>query len=145
MAAQLNPYLSFRNNAREAMEFYHSVFGGDLTVSTFGDFGASDDPAERDLVMHSALTTGTGLVLMASDTPARMTYTPGNDVSLSLGGSADDSDELRRYFDGLSEGGTVTMPLEVAQWGDYFGMLTDRYGVSWMVSIAAAQPSPVVE
>jgi PhnB protein len=134
----LNPYLSFRNTAREAMEFYHSVFGGDLTVSTFGDFGASDDPAERDLVMHSALTTGTGLVLMASDTPARMTYTPGNDVSLALGGSADDSDELRRYFDGLSEGGTVTMPLEVAQWGDYFGMLTDRYGVSWMVSIAAA-------
>lgn len=137
MAAQLNPYLSFRNSAREAMEFYRSVFGGDLTVSTFGDFGASDDPAERDLVMHAALTTGTGLVLMASDTPAHMTYTPGNDVSLSLGGTPDDSDELRRYFDGLSEGGTVTMPLEVAQWGDYFGMLTDRYGVAWMVSIAA--------
>ena len=138
MAARLNPYLSFRDTAREAMDFYHSVFGGELTVSTFSDFGASEDPAEADLVMHSMLTTGTGLVLMASDTPPRITYTPGNDVSLSLSGDADDSDELRRYWDGLADGATVTMPLDVAQWGDYFGMLTDRYGVSWMVSIGAS-------
>ena len=86
MSAQLNPYLSFRDNAREAMEFYQSVFGGDLASNTFAEFQASDDPAERDKIMHSMLTTKGGMVLMASDTPKQMDYTPGNSCSLSLSG-----------------------------------------------------------
>lgn len=139
MGTQLNPYLSFRDTAREAMEFYRSVFGGELTVSTFGDFHASDDPAEAGKVMHSMLATGDGMVLMASDTPNAMECTPGTNFSLSLSG--EDDAALRGYWDKLSGGGTVTMPLAPAPWGDTFGMCTDRYGTSWLVNITGA-PAP---
>jgi PhnB protein len=134
VGAQLNPYLSFRNTARQAMDFYQSVFGGELTRSTFAEFHASEDPAEQDKIMHSMLTTGGGQVLMASDTPNSMDYTPGNNYSISLSG--DDDAELRGYWENLSAGGTVTMPLAPAPWGDTFGMCTDRFGVSWLVNIA---------
>ena len=112
MTSKLNPYLGFRDNAREAMEFYQSVFGGDLTVSTFADFQASEDPAEADKVMHSQLETPSGYTLMGSDTPNRMDYTPGSNYSVSLSGENSDEAELRGYFEKLSDGGTVTMPLD---------------------------------
>jgi PhnB protein len=115
------------------MDFYQSVFGGELTRSTFAEFQATDDPAEQDKIMHSMLTTPGGQVLMASDTPNRMDYTPGNNYSISLSG--DDEAELRGYWDKLSAGGTVAMPLDKAPWGDTFGMCTDRFGVSWLVNI----------
>lgn len=137
MATLLNPYLGFRDTAREAMEFYHSVFGGELTTSTFAEFQASEDPAERDKIMHSMLTTDSGLVLMAADTPNSMDYTPGNNHSISLSG--EDEAELRGYWDKLSAGGNVTMPLERAPWGDTFGMCVDKFGISWLVNIAGAQ------
>ncbi len=136
MTTTLNPYLSFRDTAREAMDFYHSVFGGELTRSTFAEFHASEDPAEADKIMHSALTTDVGLTLMAADTPNQMEFTSGSSVSISLSG--DDEAELRRYWDGLVEGGTVTMPLEKAPWGDTFGMCDDRYGTHWLVNITGA-------
>lgn len=136
MTTLLNPYLSFRDNAREAMDFYRSVFGGELTSSTFGEFQVSEDPAESDKVMHSQLTTTSGFTLMASDTPNSMEYTPGNNFTVSLSGLADDEAELRGYWDRLSEGGTVTMPLESAPWGDSFGSLDDKFGVKWLVNIA---------
>ncbi|MBO0776520.1 MAG: VOC family protein [Actinobacteria bacterium] len=134
MSVQLNPYLSFRDNAREALGFYQSVFGGELTTSTFGEFRASDDPAEQHKIMHGQLTAGDGIVLMASDTPDRMEYQPGNNYSISLSG--DDEPALRGYWDKLAAGGTVTMPLEKAPWGDTFGMCTDRFGVQWLVNIS---------
>jgi PhnB protein len=137
MSTRLNPYLGFRDTARQAMDFYHSVFGGELTQSTFGEFHASEDPAEQDKIMHSMLTTDGGLTLMAADTPNSMDYTPGNNHSVSLSG--EDEAELRGYWDKLSDGGTVTVPLEKAPWGDTFGMCTDRYGVAWLVNIAGAQ------
>ncbi len=137
MSTQLNPYLSFRDNAREAMEFYQSVFGGELTISTFAEFQASDDPAEQDKVMHSMLTTDGGLVLMASDTPDRMGYTPGSNVSLSLSG--ENEAELRGYWERLSDGGTVAMPLAPAPWGDTFGMCSDKYGINWLINIAVPE------
>ena len=133
MATRLNPYLGFRESAREAMTFYQSVFGGELTLSTFGEMQASQDPAEQDKIMHSMLTTEGGLVLMASDTPDSMDYTPGTNYSVSLSG--DDEAELRGWWAGLSDGATVTMPLEPAPWGDSFGMLIDKFGVAWMVNI----------
>ena len=136
MATNLNPYLSFRENTREVMEFYRSIFGGELAVSTFGEYGASQDPAEQDKVMHSALTTDNGMVLMASDTPNGMDFNPGNNISLSLSG--DDEAELRRYFDSLVDGGTVVMPLEKAPWGDTFGMCVDRFGINWLVNVNEA-------
>jgi PhnB protein len=137
MPTILNPYLSFKDNAREAMNFYQSVLGGDLTVSTFDDFHAAQDPSEGPLVMHSQLTTPSGLTLMASDTPSRMEYTPGTNFSISLSG--DDEGELRGYWDKLSDDATVTMPLEKAMWGDTFGMLVDKFGIAWLINIAGQQ------
>lgn len=137
MATRLNPYLSFRDTATQAMDFYQSVFGGELTRSTFGEGQASEDPAEKDKIMHSMLETDGGLVLMASDTPNSMESTPGTNYSVSLSGQ--DEAELRGYWDKLAEGGAVTVPLEKAPWGDSFGMCVDRFGVSWMVNITAQQ------
>ena len=139
MSVRLNPYLGFRDSAREAMEFYRSVFGGELATNTFEEFRASEDPAEQDKIMHSMLVTPEGLVLMAADTPNSMGYTPGeNDCSVSLSGDADDEQRLRECWERLSQGATVTAPLETAPWGDTFGMCTDKFGVSWLVNIAAA-------
>lgn len=137
MATQLNPYLSFRDTARQAIEFYHSVFGGELTMSTFAEFQASEDPTEANKIMHSMIETPGGLALMAADTPNSMDYSPGNTISISLSG--DDEPELRGYWDRLSADGTVTMPLERAPWGDTFGMCTDRFGVAWQVNIFGPQ------
>lgn len=137
MSTHLNPYLGFRNTAREAMDFYQTVFGGELTRSTFAEFHASQDPAEQDKVMHSMLTTDRGLVLMAADTPNSMDYSPGNNYSVSLSG--EDDAELRGYWDKLSAGGRVTVPLEQAPWGDSFGMCVDKFGVSWLVNASVPQ------
>jgi PhnB protein len=135
MSVRLNPYLSFRDNAREAMTFYHSVFGGELTVSTFADFNASADPAEQHKTMHSQLESTEGLVLMGADTPEGMEYRHAAGVSVSLSG--DDELRLRSYWERLSEGGSVTVAFEKAPWGDTFGMCVDRFGTSWMVNVAA--------
>jgi PhnB protein len=132
----LNPYFSFRDTAEEAMTFYRSVFGGELSVSRFCEYGASDDPAEQDKVMHSMLTTGTGMVLMAADTPNSMDLAVGDNVSVSVSG--DDESVMRGWWEALGAGGTVTMPLEEAPWGGLFGMCTDRFGIHWMFSVGDA-------
>ena len=132
MASRLNPYISFAGNAREAMQFYERVFGGNLTVSTFGEFGAQDSP-DADKVMHAMLETDSGFTLMGADTPSGMEHNPGNNIAVSLSG--DDGDELRSYWQQLSDGGTVTVPLERQMWGDEFGMCVDQFGVQWMVNI----------
>ncbi|NJP35430.1 VOC family protein [Micromonospora thermarum] len=134
MQTQLNPYLNFPGNARDAMELYHSVFGGDLTVATFGEFG-ENDPTIADKVMHALLRSPGGLVLMASDLAPGMEHQPGTNISISLSG--DDADELRGYWDKLSASGSVVMPLEKQMWGDEFGMCVDRFGIQWMVNITA--------
>jgi PhnB protein len=136
MTHRLNPYLGFRDNAREAMEFYQSVFGGELTTSTFAELRASDDPSEADKIMHAMLETPDGLTLMGADTPNSMDFTPGNTMSVSLSG--DDEGALRGYWDKLSESGSVTVPLEKAPWGDSFGMCTDPFGIAWLVNIAGS-------
>jgi PhnB protein len=133
MQSQLNPYLSFKDNAREAMEFYKTVFGGKLAISTFKDFNASQDPSEDNKVMHSVLEADNGITFMASDTPNRMEYKAGTNYSMSLSG--DNEAELKGYFEKLLVGGSVSMPLEKAPWGDAFGMLTDKFGVPWLVNI----------
>ena len=133
MTVALNPYLGFRDNARQAMEYYHQVFGGELTLTTFADFHASDDPAEAEKIMHGHLGAGP-LVLMGSDTPNSMPYTAGSSISVLLSG--DDEAALRGHWEKLAEEGTVDMPLEKAPWGDTFGMLTDKFGISWMVDIS---------
>ena len=137
MTTRLNPYLSFRDNARQAMEFYQTVFGGKLELNTFKEFNASPDPSEGDKIMHSMLEADNGITFMAADTPNSMEYTPGSVMSMSLSG--DNEEELRGYWEKLSAGGTTTMPLEKAPWGDVFGMCVDKFGVSWMVDIGPKQ------
>ena len=134
MPVLLNPYLAFRDTAEEAMSFYRSVFGGELTIMRFSEYGASEDPAEGDKVMHAMLSTDEGMVLMASDTPNSMGLTVGDNVSISVGG--EDETVLRGWWAELSDGGAVTMPLDRPPWGGLFGMCTDRFGVHWMISVA---------
>jgi len=137
MSVQLNPYLSFRDSARAALDFYQSVFGGEVTISRFADAGISDDPAEQDKVMHGMLVGDNGLVLMAADTPDQMDLAYGSSISMSLSG--DDADLLTGYWKALSTDGTVTVPLEQSPWGDTFGMCTDSFGTDWLVNILPSQ------
>ncbi|MFC9324199.1 VOC family protein [Kitasatospora sp. NPDC057015] len=133
MPSRLNPYISFDGDARQAMEFYRGIFGGTLTLNTFGDFGQKEAPF-ADKVMHSMLETDQGFTLMASDLPPGMEYRPGNNITVSLSG--DDADELRGFWGELSDGGTVSVPLEKQMWGDVFGMCADRFGITWLVNIS---------
>jgi PhnB protein len=131
--AILNPYLNFEGRTLEAMEFYQSVFGGELDVMRFGDMGMTEhdgQPLPADGVMHSQLTTDAGFTLMAADSPGD--HTPNGHISLS----GDEDDLLRGYWERLSDGGHVDVPLEVAPWGDAFGQVKDRYGVNWLVNIS---------
>jgi PhnB protein len=132
MASRLNPYLSFAGTARQAMEYYKDVFGGELTVSTFGEFGQEGPDADK--VMHAQLEAPNGFALMGADSPSGMDYSPGNTITVSLSG--DDTAALHGYWDKLANGGKVTMPLEKQMWGDEFGMCVDQFGVPWMVNIA---------
>jgi PhnB protein len=136
VSARLNPYLTFRGNAREAMEFYQSIFGGTLNLMTFGQYGPPDAPIANQ-IMHGQLETGKGFTLMASDLPPEMPHTPGTAISVSLSG--DDADDLRGYWEKLSAGGTVSTPLAKQMWGDEFGSCTDRFGVPWLVNIGQPQ------
>lgn len=136
MTVHLNPYISFDGNAREAMEFYQKVFGGKLTMRTFGDFGLQDSPATNN-IRHARLLTEAGFCIMGADTPPWLTYQAGNTMSVSLNGA--DGVALRGYWSQLVANGKVVLPLEKQMWGDEFGMCADTFGVAWMVNIAAPQ------
>ena len=134
MTARLNPYISFDGTAREAMEFYKDVFGGELALNTFGESGQADAPF-ADKIMHAMLETPSGFTIMGSDTPPGMEHQPGTNMTVSLSGDTDADAELRGYWEKLSGDGTVTVPLERQMWGDDFGMCVDRFGIQWMVNI----------
>lgn len=131
---KLNPYIFFKGECREAMEFYKAIFGGDLTVQTYGDVGATSEETPKDYIMHADLEGGE-ISLMASDTAEASPVA--RKVSISLSGT--DEAKLRDIFDKLSEGVEVKYPLKKEFWGDTFGSLTDRYGVEWMVNITASK------
>ncbi|MET8638173.1 VOC family protein [Streptomyces sp. NPDC057746] len=135
MASRLNPYLMFAGDARQALQFYKDVFGGTLVLSTYGEAG-QPDTAMADKIMHGMLETPSNYTLMGADTPAGE-HKPGNAYSVSLSG--DDDTELRGYWEKLSDGATVAVPLDKQMWGDVFGMCTDRFGITWMVNIAQPQ------
>jgi PhnB protein len=132
MASRLNPYIGFDGTARQALEFYRDVFGGELTLSTYGETGGAA-PGDENKVMHGQLETPSGFTLMGSDAPAGMPRDEGSSISVSLSG---DTDDLRGYFTKLSEGGSVIMPLEKQMWGDEFGMCVDQFGIQWMVNVS---------
>ena len=134
MTVRLNPYINLRGSARDALAFYHSVFGGELHMSTYADGGMPHQPEEAQKIMHGQLDAPNGMTLMVSDGPAGMPIPSESNISVSLSG--DDEATLRGYWNGLAAGGQPMMPLEKAPWGDTFGMLVDKFGVSWMVNIA---------
>lgn len=136
MQTKLTPYLNFRDNTREVMTFYQTVFGGKLTISTFKEFGVSQDPAEDNKIMHATLETENGMTLMAADIPNSMDLKVGTNISIMLSG--DIEEELTRFYNMLSAGGTVVEPLAKAPWGDSFGMFVDKFGINWMVNISDA-------
>jgi PhnB protein len=127
----LDPYLFFSGNCREAMEFYKSVFGGELSIQTFGEVPGTE-PVNKDQVMHANLDGG-AVKLFGSDSSKASERAA--KIELCLGGS--DEASIAKIFEGLSEGGTVTAPLKKEFWGDTFGKVTDKYGIDWMVNIAA--------
>lgn len=137
MASRLNPYLNFDGNARQALEFYHSVFGGQLNLTTFADLGGDKESPDADKIMHGQLETEVGYTLMAADATEEMGFNGIHGFGVSLSG--DDGDLLRGYFEKLSVGGTTTMPLQKQVWGDEFGMVTDKFGIPWLVNIGQPQ------
>ena len=120
------------------MEYYKGVFGGELTVNTFAEYpGMSDDPPKQDLMMHAQLQTPDGFVMMGADTPSHMKYEKPAGISVSVSG--DDEASLQGYWDKLADGGASSMPFDTPPWGGKFGMVTDRYGIDWMVAVNAMQ------
>jgi len=139
--AKLNPYINFKNNTREVMDFYKSVFGGELTLNTFKDGGMVKEGPGAELIMHAMLIIGPEMTIMASDTPEHMEYKPAAGMSISLSGDASDGEKLKGYFEKLSEGANIFMPIAQAPWGDTFGMLTDKFGIGWMVILKVRKNS----
>lgn len=141
MSTRLSPYVCLAGTAREALEFYRSVLGGQVSVTTFGEFGgaAGAGGVDPDGVMHGQLDTPAGLTLMVSDAMPGMSAAGGGNVALCLFG--DDPAEGERFFTGLAEGGKVTTPLEEQVWGDLYGAVTDRFGVDWMLNVTTSAPT----
>ncbi len=140
MTIGLVPNLQFDGKAREAVEFYHRVFGGELGLMTFEQGMGDTDPATSGRVMHSSLYLDRGVHLMVSDVPPGMERDTNGTLSLSSDDAAGgDAEQLTSWWELLQEDAVVTMPLEQAPWGDHFGQLTDKFGVKWMVNIPAAQ------
>lgn len=132
MGQQLNPYITFPGTCSDAIDFYAAALGGEARKSTFREFGM-----DVDGIMHASVDTPTGFHLFASDTFEGMApYQAGNNLQLSLSG--DDADALRGYWDALSDGGQVLMPLERQMWGDDYGLFADRFGILWHVNIAGS-------
>ncbi|SEM30362.1 VOC family protein [Nonomuraea pusilla] len=136
MAVKSVTHLNFRGDARAALEFYRSVFGGALAVVTYKDAGNVQEPAEADQVMWGQVLADDGFHVMAYDVPSRMPWNPGeNAFFLSLRGET--TQEITAYWEKLSEGATVVQPLAPAQWAPLYGMLKDRFGVVWVVDVAS--------
>ena len=138
---EINVYLTFDGNAREAMQFYAKALGAKLQLMTFGQMPDPNVPKEaKNKVMHARLSKG-ALAIMASDTMPGMPFTKGNNFSVSVAcGSAK---EAERLFKAFSEKGAVTMPLQKTFWADRFGALTDKFGVNWMFNFEGKTKNPM--
>ena len=142
MAMNVTPHLNFRGNAREALEHYRSAFGGELVVTTYGDMGPVDDPAEAVQVMWGQVSVPGGFRVMAYDVPAARPWSRGDDpFFVSVRGGADDLDDLTAAWARLADGGTILQPLGASAWAPLYGMLTDRFGITWVVDVAGEYAS----
>ncbi len=128
MANKLNPYLTFAGTAHEALDFYKTVFGGELTLQTFKEANMAQSPEQEGHIMHGQLITADNMTLMASDDPEGQS----KPASVAVGG--DDEAVLRGYWDKLSDGAEIIVPFDMSTWGDMFGMLTDKFGTRWLIN-----------
>ncbi len=137
MSITTTTHLNFRGTARAALELYQSVFGGDLTAVTYADAHAVTDPAEADQIMWAQLVSPQGFRVMAYDVPSHTAYDPGtNPVFVSVRGN--EAEEITRYFSALADGADVIVPVGPAAWAPLYGMLRDRFGVTWVFDIEVA-------
>ena len=138
MAMTFTPHLNFRGDARAALEFYQSVFGGELTIITYAEMGNVQEPTEAQQVVWGQVSAPDGFRVMAYDVPATRPWSRGDDpFFLSLRGTEADTEAVRASWDGLSEGAIIIVPLGPSQWGSLYGMLRDRFGITWVVDIAS--------
>lgn len=131
MSNKLNPYLTFIARTREVMEFYKSVFGGELTLQTFKDMHVTQNPEQENLIMHSQLITSDGMTLMASDDPESVNESKNTSIAIT----GDNEAQLTAYFTKLAADGVTIVPMSKQMWGDVFGMCTDKFGIRWMINV----------
>ena len=137
MTVNTTTHLNFRGDARAALDFYHSVFGGDLAVVTYQDAQAAQDPAEANQVMWGQVAAQSGFRIMAYDVPSRLDWNPGTiPFFVSVRGAA--AEEITRYWEGLAAGATIIQPLGPSGWTPLYGMLRDRFGVTWVLDVEVA-------
>lgn len=134
MTVKAVTHLNFRGDARAALGFYHSVFGGDQTVVSYKDAGNAQDPAEADQVMWGQVAAESGFRVMAYDVPSRVSWNAG-EIPFFVSVRSDAADEITRYWEKLAEGATIVQPLAPAGWSPLYGMLKDRFGVTWVLDV----------
>ncbi|MET0971441.1 MAG: VOC family protein [Tardiphaga sp.] len=137
MAVQTVTHLNFRGDARAALAFYQSVFGGDLIVVSYKDAGAAQNPGEADWVMWGQVTAASGFRVMAFDVPSQRAWHPG-EVPFFVSVRGDVAQDIRGYWEGLCAGGTVLQPLGPSNWAPLHGMVKDRFGITWIVDVDGA-------
>jgi PhnB protein len=134
---KLNPYIARDGDTREMLEYYHGLLGGKIDLQTYGESPMPTPDSHKDRILHGRVDVG-DVTIMAADAPPNMPLSSTNsNISLSLIGT--DEAKLREIFEGLTQGGKVTMPLEKQFWGDMFGMVDDKYGTHWMVDVEAGE------
>ena len=141
MTIKTTTHLNFRGQARDALAFYHSVFGGQQMLITYKDAGAVQDPAEADQIMWGQVTSEAGFSVMAYDVPSRLPYAPG-EISVFVSVRGDGADEITDYWTKLSQGATIVQDLAPAGWSPLYGMLKDKFGVTWVLDVAVAYQAP---
>lgn len=132
----VSPYINFKGQAREAMEFYQKVLGGKLDLLTFNPDGAPKPAGPGDGIMHAHLDAD-GAVIMGTDGMPDYPPTVGDNWAVTLSGN--DRERLTKAFEQLSEGGNVKQTLKQESWGDTFGWVEDKFGINWMINISKAE------
>jgi PhnB protein len=131
-------HLNFRGHARQALELYQSVFGGDLAVVTYREAHNVSAEAEAEQIMWGQVAADNGFRIMAYDVPSHTPWNAGENAFL-VALQAETPEQISAYWGQLSDGAAVTAPLAPSQWSPLFGMLKDRFGINWVLSVATAQ------
>ncbi|MFG6491483.1 VOC family protein [Microbacterium sp. P03] len=152
MSIATTTHLNFRGEARAALEFYQSVFGGEISIATYGDFGMPQDAPGAADVVFGQVVSADGFRIMAYDIPGDRTPSAGGFARRENGVTLTDQtfffsvrgetlEEVQGYGEKISVGGTVVEPLAASAWSPGFGMLTDRFGVTWILDVATDHPA----